>query len=118
MAETARIRLLWARHLANTFEASSLEMTRAQNISKNFVKNLLKVTYYDDRFYTLAADLKTINCFYSRDEILYAHLAKLLGLDKELARLDAAANRFISQVESWSPSISKFADLLKSIGKA
>jgi hypothetical protein len=56
--------------------------------------------------------------FYSRDKLLYGHLAGLIGLDKELARLETAAKRFMSQVESWSPSITKFIDLFKTIGKA
>lgn len=118
MAEIARTRLLWARYLAHTFEESSLEMTRAQNISKKFVLNLLKTTYYDDRLFTLAADLKTVGLDSTRDKILYAHLAELIGLDKELERLEAAANSYISQVESWSPGIIKFVDLFKAIGKA
>ncbi|HVE89389.1 MAG TPA: hypothetical protein VNA44_06775 [Burkholderiaceae bacterium] len=119
VAEIARTRLLWARHLANTFEASSLQMTRAQNLSRNFVANLLKATYYDDRLYTLAADLRQVKAemeFHSRDKLLYGHLAGLIGLDKELARLETAAKRFMSQVESWSPSITKFIDLFKIIG--
>jgi hypothetical protein len=116
VAEMARVRLLWARFLANTFEASSLEMTRAQNLSKNFVMNLLKATYYDDRLYTLAADLRSVD-LHSRDEILYAHLAGLIGLDKELERLDAAAKRFISQVEAWAPGITKFVELFRTVGK-
>jgi hypothetical protein len=117
VAEVARTRLLWARHLAQTFEASSLEMTRAQNVSKNFVMNLLKATYYDDRLYTLAADLKDVGELHSRDARLYDHLAGLTGLDKELSRLEAAAKGFISQVGSWSPGIGKFVDLFKVIPK-
>jgi hypothetical protein len=33
-------------------------------------------------------------------------------------RLDAATQRFVSQVETWSPGITKFLDLFKVIGRA
>jgi hypothetical protein len=117
VAEMVRVRLLWARFLRHQFEDSSLQMIRAHNISEKFIKTLLKTTYYDDRLYTLAADLKTTD-LHSRDAVLYAHLAQQTGLDLEIARLDEAAGKFIAQVEAWAPGLTKFIDLFKTIFKA
>ena len=114
IVELVKMNLLWVKYLINASEHAVLEMKRATNRSKDFLANLLKATYYDDRIVTLAMDFPKIRTqLYGRDLTFYDYFAGLLNLPDEERRLSESMKQFHSAVDSWKPTALRILDLLK-----
>jgi hypothetical protein len=112
--ELARMQKLLAIYLTDRFEAATLEMTRAENKSGDFLQTLLKANFYDDRIVALAMDHSNVReQLHGHDEALYQALAQEIRLEEQETKLQTATKDFLASVHSWKPGVSKLLDLAK-----
>ncbi|MBT1077065.1 hypothetical protein [Geobacter grbiciae] len=112
--ELVRSHRLLAQVLTEMFQKSNLAMTRARNLSKDFLKNMIKTTFYDDRLFTLALDIPSVQTsIYGRDKAILNYLANIMSLKESEVAMEAEAAKFEGKVKDWKPTILCLTDLLK-----
>ena len=112
--ELARMQKLLAIYLTDRFEAATLEMTRAENRSADFLQTLVKANFYDDRIVTLAMDQSNVReQLHGHDEALYQALGQEIRLEEQEKKLETASKEFLASVHSWKPGVTKLLDLAK-----
>ena len=92
-------------------------MRRAENRSSDFVKNLLKATYYDATLDALAQEVPEM----AQDRVfgavnkIYEVLAEKWDLPTRFEQMSKARDEFLSEVKEWEPGVKRLFGLIPGI---
>lgn len=114
MIEFARMEKFSLDYMTGVFENVSLQITKSNNRPKEFVKNLIKLSFYNDTFVTYRYDLPLLSeKIYGTKAGIYDMAAEALETEKAWERFDNAYNDFIEKVEEWKPKAMSVVDFVK-----
>lgn len=93
-------------------------MRHAENHSSDFVKNLLKATYYDATLDALAQEVPEMaqDRVFSAASRIYELLAEKWNLSTRSEQLSKARDEFLSEVKDWEPGVKRLFGVIPGLG--